>query len=148
MHLAWVTDRDADAYATTPTRWCPVKGAHGASSTAASDASRALETLEYLVDAVAIDDDGIGISRVESITVRPKAAAPRALPTIILPHGGPHAACGAGYVATVAYLASLGYAVVYCNYRGSTGYGEDFLQARSVSHWFPYDRVRVVDADP
>ena len=98
--------------------------------------------------AVAIDDDGIGISRVESITVRPKAAAPRALPTIILPHGGPHAACGAGYVATVAYLASLGYAVVYCNYRGSTGYGEDFLQARSVSHWFPYDRVRVVDADP
>ena len=48
----------------------------------------------------------------------------KSLPTIILPHGGPHASCAAGFVSTVAYLASLGYAVVYCNYRGSTGYGE------------------------
>ena len=23
-----------------------------------------------------------------------------------------------------------------------------FGQARSISHWFPYDRVRVVNADP
>jgi acylaminoacyl-peptidase len=35
----------------------------------------------------------------------------------------------AGYVATVAYLCSMGYAVVYCNYRGSTGYGERALQS-------------------
>jgi hypothetical protein len=25
---------------------------------------------------------------------------------------------------------------------------EDVVKARSISHWSPYDRVRVVDADP
>ena len=68
---------------------------------------------------------------VESIVVhsRSAVASGEALPTIVLPHGGPHANCPAAYVTSVAYLASLGYAVCYCNYRGSTGYGDAPLQS-------------------
>ena len=50
-------------------------------------------------------------------------------PLIVLPHGGPHSCCPAAFVSSVAYLASLGYAVAYCNYRGSTGYGDAALQS-------------------
>lgn len=68
---------------------------------------------------------------VESVVVRSRSAVASGerLPTIVLPHGGPHANCGAAYVTSTAYLASLGYAVCYCNYRGSTGYGDDALQS-------------------
>jgi acylaminoacyl-peptidase len=68
---------------------------------------------------------------VEAVVVRSRSAVASGekLPTIVLPHGGPHANCAAMYVTTVAYLASLGYAVCYCNYRGSTGYGDAALQS-------------------
>ena len=70
---------------------------------------------------------------VESVVVRSRSAVASGerLPTIVLPHGGPHANCGAAYVTSTAYLASLGYAVCYCNYRGSTGYGD----ARCRAWW-------------
>ena len=31
---------------------------------------------------------------------------------------------------------------------GGGGLDDDASEARSISHWFPYDRVRVVNADP
>ena len=72
-----------------------------------------------------------GENPVESVVVRSRSAVASGekLPTIVLPHGGPHANCPAAYVTSVAYLASLGYAVCYCNYRGSTGYGDAPLQS-------------------
>ncbi len=68
---------------------------------------------------------------VESVVVRSASAVAsgKRLPTIVLPHGGPHANCGVAYAASTAYLASLGYAVCHCNYRGSTGYGEVALRS-------------------
>lgn len=51
------------------------------------------------------------------------------LPTIILPHGGPTARDYWGFDYLVQFLASRGYAVLQPNFRGSTGYGEDFEQA-------------------
>ncbi|WP_350432136.1 S9 family peptidase [Shewanella sp. H8] len=51
------------------------------------------------------------------------------LPTVILPHGGPHARDYWGFDPIVQMLASRGYAVVQVNFRGSTGYGKSFEKA-------------------
>ena len=45
-------------------------------------------------------------------------------PCVLVPHGGPHATCVAGFVPNLAWLASQGYAVLQVNFRGSTGYGQ------------------------
>jgi len=51
------------------------------------------------------------------------------LPLIALIHGGPHARDTWGFNPEVQFLASLGYAVLQPNFRGSTGYGRRYLQA-------------------
>ena len=50
------------------------------------------------------------------------------LPTIVLPHGGPHARDYWGYHPQVQMLANAGYAVIQVNFRGSTGYGKSFQE--------------------
>ena len=45
-------------------------------------------------------------------------------PLIVVPHGGPHSMTHAGYIPSYRFLASLGYAVLHVNYRGSVGFGE------------------------
>lgn len=51
------------------------------------------------------------------------------LPTVVYPHGGPHARDYWGFDPTVQMLASSGYAVVQVNFRGSTGYGNNFMES-------------------
>ncbi|MCE9680235.1 S9 family peptidase [Shewanella sp. AS1] len=51
------------------------------------------------------------------------------LPTVILPHGGPHIRDYWGFDPQVQLLANKGYAVVQVNFRGSTGYGKNFEKA-------------------
>ena len=51
------------------------------------------------------------------------------LPTIIMPHGGPRSRDNWGYDAWVQFLATRGYAVLQMNYRGSTGYGQSYIEA-------------------
>jgi len=50
-------------------------------------------------------------------------------PTIFIPHGGPHTAYSSQFIMPISFLAAIGYNVVTINYRGSTGFGEDFLQS-------------------
>jgi dipeptidyl aminopeptidase/acylaminoacyl peptidase len=59
----------------------------------------------------------------------PKGLAPKNLPTIILPHGGPWARDRWGYDSMSQFLTNRGYAVLSPNFRGSTGYGKKFLDA-------------------
>jgi dipeptidyl aminopeptidase/acylaminoacyl peptidase len=59
----------------------------------------------------------------------PKGVPAKALPTIVMPHGGPWSRDAFGYSATAQFLANRGYAVLQPNFRGSTGYGEKFLNA-------------------
>jgi dipeptidyl aminopeptidase/acylaminoacyl peptidase len=59
----------------------------------------------------------------------PRGLAPKNLPTIILPHGGPWGRDRWGYDSQTQFLANRGYAVLSPNFRGSTGYGKKFLDA-------------------
>jgi dienelactone hydrolase len=59
----------------------------------------------------------------------PVGRAPNLLPLVVLPHGGPFGVRDVwGYDPEVQYLASLGYAVLQPNYRGSGGYGFAYEQ--------------------
>ncbi|MEE4204863.1 MAG: S9 family peptidase [Erythrobacter sp.] len=62
--------------------------------------------------------DGDGDGRPES-----------AVPMVLLVHGGPWARDSYGFDAIHQMLANRGYAVLSVNFRGSTGFGKDFLNA-------------------
>lgn len=59
----------------------------------------------------------------------PAGVEPKNLPTVLLVHGGPWARDSWGYNSLVQFLANRGYAVLQINFRGSTGYGKQFLNA-------------------
>jgi dipeptidyl aminopeptidase/acylaminoacyl peptidase len=50
-------------------------------------------------------------------------------PTVLLVHGGPWGRDSYGYSGLLQMLANRGYAVLQVNFRGSTGYGKQFLNA-------------------
>jgi dipeptidyl aminopeptidase/acylaminoacyl peptidase len=61
-------------------------------------------------------------------------------PSVVAPlvmhlHGGPHAAYGPAFSFPFQLLAARGYAVLYTNPRGSTGYGEEFQWATWGGGW-------------
>ncbi len=56
------------------------------------------------------------------------------LPTVVLPHSGPYARDSWVFDPMVQFLASRGYAVVQVNFRGSTGYGEQWQKA-GLRNW-------------
>jgi dipeptidyl aminopeptidase/acylaminoacyl peptidase len=64
----------------------------------------------------------------------PRGRDPRKLPLIMLPHGGPFARDEWTYHPFVQFLANRGYAVLQPQFRGSTGYGKDFV-ARGYGEW-------------
>jgi dipeptidyl aminopeptidase/acylaminoacyl peptidase len=58
----------------------------------------------------------------------PRESAGKNLPLVIHPHGGPFGIRDSwGYDTDAQFLASLGYAVLQPNYRGSGGYGREFI---------------------
>lgn len=63
------------------------------------------------------------------------------LPLVVLPHGGPEARDVAGFDWMAQSLASRGYVVLQPNFRGSTGYGQEFLAAG----WGEYGRKMQTD---
>jgi dipeptidyl aminopeptidase/acylaminoacyl peptidase len=69
--------------------------------------------------------DGLSIHGL--LTLPPGTEGPR--PMVLLVHGGPWARDLWGYDATVQFLANRGYAVLQVNYRGSSGFGRDYLLA-------------------
>ena len=59
----------------------------------------------------------------------PKGVEAKNLPTVLFVHGGPWARDYYGYDAIAQFLANRGYVVLQPNFRGSTGYGKEFLNA-------------------
>lgn len=70
--------------------------------------------------------DGLEIS---GYLTFPVGAERRDLPTVLNVHGGPWARDSWGFNPEAQWLANRGYLVLQVNYRGSTGYGKDFLGA-------------------
>jgi dipeptidyl aminopeptidase/acylaminoacyl peptidase len=69
----------------------------------------------------------------------PKAADPngsgkasKPVPMVLLVHGGPWARDDYGYNGYHQWLANRGYAVLSVNFRGSTGFGKDFVNAGNL----------------
>jgi dipeptidyl aminopeptidase/acylaminoacyl peptidase len=63
------------------------------------------------------------------LTVPPAQVAKPPYPLILYPHGGPHSRSTLDFDFTVQLFASYGYAVFQPNYRGSAGYGQQFIDA-------------------
>ncbi|CAN5305955.1 S9 family peptidase [soil metagenome] len=59
----------------------------------------------------------------------PPGASPLGLPMVLNVHGGPWARDMWGYDPEAQWLANRGYACLQVNFRGSTGYGKDFVNA-------------------
>jgi prolyl oligopeptidase PreP (S9A serine peptidase family) len=59
----------------------------------------------------------------------PKGVPAKALPLLVIPHGGPWARDNWGYNPLAQFFANRGYAVLMPNFRGSTGYGKKYLNA-------------------
>jgi acetyl esterase/lipase len=106
----------------------------------------------YLIDTVAGQSHVIGRSRpdikanqvgpistvtykaqdgleIEGILTLPPGRAAKNLPIVVFPHGGPRSHDEATFDWWAQAFASRGYAVLQPNFRGSTGYGDDFLKA-------------------
>jgi dipeptidyl aminopeptidase/acylaminoacyl peptidase len=71
----------------------------------------------------------------------------RPLPMVLLVHGGPWSRDRWGYNPSHQFLADRGYAVLSVNFRGSTGFGKDFLNAgnRQLGAKMHDDLVDAVD---
>jgi dipeptidyl aminopeptidase/acylaminoacyl peptidase len=67
-------------------------------------------------------------TEVEGWMMLPRAAK-TPYPLILSIHGGPHGSFGSVFSYEFQWLAAHGFAVIYINPRGSTGYGEKFLWA-------------------
>jgi dipeptidyl aminopeptidase/acylaminoacyl peptidase len=68
--------------------------------------------------------DGIEIPAYLTV---PKGVEEKDLAVVVLPHGGPWARDAWGFDGFAQFLANRGYAVLMPNFRGSTGYGKEFL---------------------
>jgi acylaminoacyl-peptidase len=73
--------------------------------------------------------DGATNEPIQALLLLPKKAGPQnKVPLVVIPHGGPHSCTASNYAPGFAYLASH-YAVVFPNYRGSTGFGQAALES-------------------
>ncbi len=66
--------------------------------------------------------------RIEGYATFPQGEEKKDLPAVVLVHGGPASRDIWGYSPEVQLLASRGYLVLQINFRGSTGYGKDFMR--------------------
>jgi len=70
--------------------------------------------------------------------------ADKAAPMVLFVHGGPWARDSYGYSGYGQWLANRGYAVLQVNYRGSTGFGKDFVN-KSNHEWAAKMHDDVID---
>jgi dienelactone hydrolase len=75
----------------------------------------------------AIRYESAGGLEIPAYLTLPKGVEPKDLPVVVFPHGGPWARDVWGFNGFAQFLANRGYAVLQPNFRGSTGYGKEFL---------------------
>jgi dipeptidyl aminopeptidase/acylaminoacyl peptidase len=65
----------------------------------------------------------------------PPGKEARNLPAVVLPHGGPSSRDEWGFDFLSQFLAARGYAVIQPEYRGSAGYGDQWLNENGFKNW-------------
>ena len=75
----------------------------------------------------------------------PTGAERRQLPAVLVVHGGPWARDSWGLNAEAQWLANRGYVAVQVNFRGSTGYGKEFVNAGN-KQWAAAMHDDLIDA--
>eukprot|EP01132_Coremiostelium_polycephalum_P007941 gene7941-9769_t len=58
----------------------------------------------------------------------PKVPNEKKAPMLLFLHGGPHSCTTTDFLISNAYLCHLGYNIILVNYRGSNGFGKDFVE--------------------
>ncbi|MDG1837828.1 MAG: alpha/beta fold hydrolase [Phycisphaerales bacterium] len=106
----WLWDRDTQKGRFLFTTWPKLEGAALASMRAVEVPTR----------------DGL---KMPSYLTVPVGSAGKNLPMVLFVHGGPWARDSWGYNPYHQWLANRGYAVLSPNFRGSTGFGKDFVNA-------------------
>lgn len=79
--------------------------------------------------------DGVTIPSYLTLPPGVSMADAKKLPTVVMPHGGPSARDHWGYDWLAQFVAARGYAVIQPNYRGSSGFGDDFQGANAFRNW-------------
>ena len=69
------------------------------------------------------------------LTLPPGVTEAKGLPAIVMPHGGPAARDEWGFDWLSQFYAQRGFAVIQPNYRGSDGYGEQWLRENGFRSW-------------
>jgi len=69
------------------------------------------------------------------LTLPPGVDTPKDLPAIVMPHGGPSTRDYWGFNWLAQFYASRGFAVLQPNFRGSTGYGDEFFKQNGFRSW-------------
>lgn len=75
------------------------------------------------------------------LTLPPGKADAKGLPAIVMPHGGPEARDEWGFDWMVQYYAARGFAVIQPQFRGSYGFGEEWMMSSGFRSW----RIAVGD---
>ena len=89
---------------------------------------------ELMVEKVAFEYQARDGLNIEAFLSKPKSAEDKPLPTLIFPHGGPISFDDGGFDYWTQFFANRGYAVLQMNFRGSSGYGYDFMKA-GLQNW-------------
>jgi len=74
-------------------------------------------------------------TKVPAYLTLPVGRESRNLPAIVMPHGGPSARDEWGFDWLPQFFAARGYAVLQPNYRGSSGYGDEWYQKNGFQSW-------------
>jgi len=86
--------------------------------------------------------DGVDV---EGWVMKPQRGRDGPAPTIVEIHGGPRSVYGHCFMLEFQLLAAAGYVVVFTNFRGSTGYGEDFA-AEILTNYGDRDYKDIMEA--
>ena len=76
--------------------------------------------------------DGVKVPGYMSI---PAGSDGKNMPAIVMPHGGPGARDSWGFDWLVQFFTAEGYVVLQPNFRGSTGYGQEWFQENGIRSW-------------
>jgi acetyl esterase/lipase len=69
------------------------------------------------------------------LTLPPGVETPKNLPAIVMPHGGPDFRDMWGFDWLTQFYAARGFAVLQPNYRGSTGFGDEWTKQNAYHSW-------------